>query len=90
MDNKELRKSLQQIREEIKNTHADDEQGQELLQKLDGDISALLEHPDEHLVHVHPTLIDRLESTFHHFEITRPQLTLLIADLLDTMSNAGI
>ena len=90
MDDKELRKNLQQLHAEIKNTQAVDEKGSELLRDLEGDISALLERSEETPVQVHPSIIRRLEGALDHFEVTHPDLTMLISKLLDSLSTAGI
>jgi Domain of unknown function (DUF4404) len=90
MDNQELRKLLHQLHDEIKNTRTVDEKGSELLRALEEDISALLEHSGENPVQVHPSIVQRLENALSHFEITHPNLTLLISRLLDSLSNAGI
>jgi Domain of unknown function (DUF4404) len=90
MDNQELRKLLHQLHDEIKNTRTVDEKGSELLRALEEDISALLEHSGENPVQVHPSIVQRLENALSLFEITHPNLTLLISRLLDSLSNAGI
>jgi hypothetical protein len=90
MDNNELRKLLLQLHDEIRNTQSVDEKGSELLRDLDGDIQDLLERSEENPVQFHPSLVQRLEGTLDHFEVTHPSLTRLISNLLDTLSNAGI
>jgi len=90
MDNKELRKLLDQLHDEIKNTRAVDEKGSELLRDLEGDIRTLLERSEENPVQLHPSIVQRLESALNHFETTHPDLTMLISKMLDSLSNAGI
>jgi hypothetical protein len=90
MDNDELRKLLLQLHDEIKNTQTVDEKGSELLRDLDGDIQDLLERSDENPAQSHASLIRRLEGTLDHFEVSHPDLTKAISNLLDTLSNAGI
>ena len=90
MDNKELRKLLHQLHDEIKNTQAVDEKGSALLSDLEEDIHALLERPEENLVPLHPTVVQRLEGALDHFEVTHPDLTMTISKFLDSLSNAGI
>jgi hypothetical protein len=90
MDNKKSRKLLQQLHDEINNTQTVDEKGSDLLRDLDGDIRALLERSEEQPVQVHPSVIRSLENALSHFEITHPELTTLIAKLLDSLSNAGV
>jgi hypothetical protein len=90
MNNKIDRELLQQLHDEINNTQTVDEKGEELLRDLDGDIRALLERSEEHPTQVRPSIVHTLESTLDHFEITHPELTVLVSKLLDTLSNAGI
>jgi hypothetical protein len=90
MDNKINRELLQQLHDEIHNTQSLDEKGRELLQDLDGDIRALLERSEEPSGDEHPSLIQNLEITLRHFEVTHPELTVLVSKMLDTLSNAGI
>jgi hypothetical protein len=90
MDDKELRKKLHQLHDEIENTKAVDEKGRKLLRDLEGDISALLERSEETAVQVHPSIIRRLEGALDHFEVTHPELTMLISRLLDSLSAAGL
>jgi hypothetical protein len=90
MDNEELRKLLQLLHDEIKNTRTVDEKGSQLLHDLEGDISTLLERSEENPVQVHPSVVQRLESVLSHFEVTHPDLTTLISKLLDSLSSTGI
>jgi hypothetical protein len=90
MDNKDLRTLLQQLHEEVQNTQSVDEKGSELLRDLDKDIRVLLARSEEDQVQMHPSMVERLDSSLHHFEITHPTLTMLISKLMDTLSNAGI
>ena len=90
MDNKELRKLLHQLHDEIKNTQTVDEKGNELLRDLEGDLRALLERSEGNPVELHPSIVQWLEGALNHFEATHPDLTMLISKLLDSLSNAGI
>ena len=90
MDNKELNKLLLQLLAEIKKTQAVDEKGRNLLRELDGDIHALIEHSEESPPQMNPAGIQNLESALAHFEITHPEMTMLISNLLNFLSNSGI
>jgi Domain of unknown function (DUF4404) len=90
MDNKIDRELLQQLHDEINKTQTVDEKGKELLRDLDGDIRSLLERSEEHPEPVHPSIIQTLEGTVSHFEVSHPELTTLVSKLLATLSNAGI
>jgi hypothetical protein len=90
MSDKEMRTLLHHLDEEVKNTHTLDQKGIELLQDLDKDIQGLLERSEQGSIELHPSLVKRLESALEHFEVTHPNLTTLISELLDSLSNAGI
>jgi hypothetical protein len=90
MANEELRKLLQQLHDEIEKTQTVDEKGTEILSDLDGDIRALLERSEENLTQIQPSITQRLDAVLLHFEVTHPDLTIMISKLLDTLSNAGI
>ncbi len=90
MDNKELRKLLHQLHDEIKNTRTVDEKGSELLRDLEGELRALLERSEGNPVQLHPSIVQGLEGALNHFEATHPDLTMLISKLLDSLSNVGI
>jgi hypothetical protein len=90
MENNELRKLLDQIHDEINNANSVDEKGRELLRDLDGDIRALLERSENTPEQTPFSLNQRLQSALDHFEVTHPDLTMLISRLLESLSNAGI
>jgi hypothetical protein len=60
MDDKDSRKLLQQLHDEINNIQSVDENSSDLLRDIDGDIHALLERSGEHPMEVHPTIIEQL------------------------------
>jgi hypothetical protein len=90
MDEQELRKLIEQLHDEIKNTHALDKKGQELLAHLESDIRELLDRTEGKGEPVQPSTIQRLEEGLDHFEATHPDLAKLIFNLLESLSNAGI
>jgi hypothetical protein len=87
MDNQELSKLLQQLRDEIKTTPEMDEKGTDLLRDLDEDIHALLERSKEN---PDRASVQRMEDVLYYFEATHPKLTAMISKLLESLSNAGI
>jgi hypothetical protein len=90
MDNKELRKLLNQLHGEIQKTRTVDEKGSEMLRDLEGDIRGLLERSMEDPVQLHPSIVQSLESALNHFAATHQELATLISKLLDSLSNVGI
>jgi hypothetical protein len=90
MDDQELSKLIELLHTEIQNTQTVDEKGQELLIHLDADIHKLIDRAGGQVGAVHPSTIRRLEEGLDHFEVTHPALTLLLARLLESLSNVGI
>ena len=90
MVNTELQKLLNQLKEEIENTRAVDDTGADLLYNLKEDIDSVLFSSEEYLPKTHPTIVQDLEDTLDHFEVSHPTLTTLISGLLDFLSNTGI
>jgi hypothetical protein len=90
MDDQELRELIEKLHDEIQNTRTVDEKGKELLTHLESDIRALLDLSGENATPVHPSTLRRLQEGLDHFEVTHPTLTILIAKVLEGLSNVGI
>ncbi len=90
MNNKELRKLLEQLHDEIGRTPKVDARGRELLQDLDGHIRELLARSEAASLQPRPAMVDGLEKSIRHFEVTHPSLTNALSNLLTALSNAGI
>jgi hypothetical protein len=90
MDSQELRKLLDELHDQVNSTQTVDKIGGELLRDLEGDIRALLERSGENPEQLNQTIVQRLESALDHFEVSHPDLTMLISKLLESLSNAGI
>ena len=90
MDNKELDDLLHKLHDEIEKTRSIDDKGSKLLRDLEGDIRTLLERSQGGAIQVHPSIQQRLELAVNHFEVSHPDLTTLISNLLDSLSSAGI
>ena len=87
MDNKELEKLLESLRQELEHTEGVDEKGLALLRDLDADIHHLMSH---HAEQTPASMLDRWRESVEHFEVTHPSLTQLLSDLMTSLSNAGI
>ncbi len=88
MTNQEIDKLLDQLNKEIEGIQPDDAKGQELLRELSTDIRELLERAEAKQA---PTsMMDRIESSIDHFEVTHPDLTAALSNLSAILSNAGI
>ena len=90
MDDQELRKLIEQLQAEIQNTHTVDKKGQDLLLQLESEIQLLLDRKEVNVTPVHPTTLQRLEEGLDHLESTHTELTNLLSDLLEIISNVGI
>ena len=90
MENKDLRKLLEELHTEIEATPAIDEKESELLHHIEGDIAALLGRSEENPEPSEGFNVENLESAVSRFEVTHPSLTALISKVLDTLSSSGI
>ncbi len=88
MINQEIDKLLEQLNKEIEGIQPDDEKGQELLRELSEDIRELLERAESKQPAT--SMMDRIESSIDHFEVTHPELTAALSSLFSILSNAGI
>lgn len=90
MDDQKLRKLLEQLHSELEHTQSLDDKGQTLLRDLDADIRGLLDRSQGEALQVQPPMLERLETTIDHLEITHPTLTMALSELLTALNNAGI
>jgi ribosome maturation protein Sdo1 len=88
MNNQEINKALENLKKEIEAVQPDDEKGQELLRELSADIRELLDRAEAKQAPV--PMVQRLEESVEHFEVTHPELTSTLSSLLSILSNAGI
>ena len=88
MNNQEIDKLLEQLKSEIEGIQPDDEKGQQLLRELSVDIRELLDRAEsKQPAH---SMMQRLETSIDHFEVTHPDLTATLSNLFSILSNAGI
>ena len=90
MDDKRLRELLEQLQDEINQTKNVDEKGRTLLERTRKDIRELLRREEANPANLHAETTSRLEETIAHMEATHPDLTLMLTELLNILSNAGI
>ena len=88
MAERNLVELLEQLRGELSRIEALDETGRELLRALDADIQQLLERSGEG--ESDESLLQRLQDGIDHFEVTHPNLTAALTQMLNTLNNAGI
>ena len=90
MDDQDLRSLLERLHTEIERNEPLDEKERELLQHLGVDIRELLARSEGEETQAESSMITRLEESLDQFEITHPDLTMLLNKLLAILSNAGI
>lgn len=88
MENHEIDNLLAELGRAIEGIEADDEKGQELLRDLSTDIRELLERAESK--QPAPSMLERIEASIDHFEVTHPDLTAALSTLFSILSNAGI
>ena len=90
MDDQKVQKLLEELQKEIQHTDDVDEDGKNLLKEIDKEVHELLTRTGSGPIQIHPTLVERFESTIDLLEVTHPRITNYLAELLDILSNAGI
>ena len=91
MNDDELRQLLEELHQKIEAADTVDEKGRELLSHLSVDIRNLLERAGhEERLRGSPWEVGRLEESVRHFEVTHPNLTAALSQLLNILNNAGI
>jgi hypothetical protein len=88
MSDKKLTRLLEQLHTELASARIVDEKGRELLRLLNDDIQNLLERSED--IESDDSLLERLQESIDHFEVTHPTLTSALSSLLTSLSNAGI
>ncbi|MBI5964876.1 MAG: DUF4404 family protein [Chloroflexi bacterium] len=88
MNNRELEELLEKLHKEIEGTKSVDEKGQELLRALSADIQELLGSTEDKKAA--SSMLERMETSIDHFEVTHPELTSALSSLFTILSNAGI
>jgi cell division septum initiation protein DivIVA len=89
MNNQEIDELLKKLNKEIEEIQPDDEKGRKLLSELSADIRELLDRSEES-IQPPPSMMQRLEISIDHFEVTHPDLTAALSSASAILSNAGI
>jgi len=88
MSDKNLSELLEQLHTELTNTEAIDERGRELLRALNADIQKILDRAEDG--ESDDSLLERLQESIDHFEVTHPDLTSALSNIMNVLNNAGI
>ena len=89
MAENDLNQLLQKLHNDLDNTEAVDEKGRELLRVLNADIQELLDR-SENGESDDDSLLERLQESIDHFEVTHPTLTSALSNIMTALNNAGI
>jgi hypothetical protein len=89
MNDQDLRELLEKLHNELERTEAMDEKGNEMLRHLDTDIQNLLKRSGAK-AETDESMLERLQDTIDHFEVTHPRLTTIVSEMMTILSNAGI
>ena len=89
MTDQNLHDLLERLHNELERTQPTDEKGREMLRHLDTDIRSLLKRSGAETEADEP-MLERLQNTIDHFEVTHPQLTMMLSEMMTILSNAGI
>jgi uncharacterized protein DUF4404 len=87
-----LRAKLEQLDAEIQRTGSVDEAGREILFKLQADVRDLLARSGGSTgsaVEQDLSIAERLRQGIQHFEVTHPNLTGLMEEVVNTLSGMG-
>ena len=88
MGDKNLSELLEQLHTELTNTEAIDDRGRELLRALNADIQKILDQTEAG--ESDDSLLERLQESIDHFEVTHPDLTSALSNIMNVLNNAGI
>jgi hypothetical protein len=90
MDNLELQSLIKKLQEEIQNAKTINENDKKQLIQLEVELREILNQTVGKEEKIQPTTLKSLETGVNQFEARHPDLTRLISQLLDDLSNAGL
>jgi Domain of unknown function (DUF4404) len=87
MDKNELRDSLDNFHKELEKSDSIETGDRKRLERMETELRGLLEEDaDRH----DDSMLEQLEHTIRQFEVTHPDLTMVIGHLLNILSQEGI
>jgi len=86
---KETTRILRQLQRQLQDLDSLGEADQKLVEQLRNDIDLLLSHSREVAASSH-SVREQLEKGVGRFEVSHPELTAVMARLIDALSNMGI
>jgi len=90
MDQQPLRQLLEQLHTELSRTQALDAEARAQLRKLMAEVQAILERTEEAPDQQYQSLSGQLQQAIKQFEISHPQLTWAMGEVLDILSRSGV
>jgi hypothetical protein len=90
MKKEELRDSLLKLHTELKSIKLADKTSSRILKKLGHDIQRILENSGEIPQSHHASLLESLEESGEHFEVSHPKLASLMNTIIKNLSDMGI
>lgn len=88
MSKEELNKSLEVLRSEIKLLDVDNKEAKNRIDQLIVDLEHQLENPED--IEHSTTLMETLPKLVGQFEVEHPRITVILEELIATLSNMGI
>ena len=90
MNETAIKTLLNQLHSTLDGTSAITEKDRELLAQVSADIRALLAQPGVPTAAKHQTTIDRLQTAITRFEVSHPDLTATMANMIKRLADMGI
>jgi hypothetical protein len=90
MDKDQLHQLLRQLHSELTQAQGFNADERELLKGLQADVQAILERPDEMAEPQYGQLGTQLRQAVKHFEVSHPQLTWAMGEVLEILSRSGV
>jgi hypothetical protein len=90
MEQQQLHERLRQLHAELQQIDSVDDESRAMLQKLDGDIQALLNAKESERPHQYKGFGERLREGIERFEASHPDLALTMGQLADMLAKIGI
>jgi DNA repair exonuclease SbcCD ATPase subunit len=90
MDKQQLHKRLEELHAELQQVDSVAAGERDILQKLTGDIEALLAQREGVPAHHYKSLAERLRDDIEQLEASHPQAALLMGQVVDLLAMIGI
>ncbi len=89
-DEQQLNERLQRLHSELDQTEVNDDASRAHIENLRSSMQPILDPTVATQPHHYHSLRERLSDAVDHFEVSHPQLTLSIGDVLDNLAAIGL